>query len=111
MSNVNISERIRELASIKVLGFYDGEVYRYVSRETIILTIIGILLGCLGGYLLNMYLIQTCELNETMFDTTVKLASYLYGIAITVFFTIIVNIFTYFALKKINMIEALKSVE
>lgn len=111
LSNVNISERIRELASIKVLGFYDGEVYRYVSRETIILTIIGILLGCLGGYLLNMYLIQTCELNETMFDTTVKLASYLYGIAITVFFTIIVNIFTYFALKKINMIEALKSVE
>ena len=111
LSNVNISERIRELASIKVLGFYDGEVYRYVSRETVILTIIGILLGCLGGYLLNMYLIQTCELNETMFDTTVKLASYLYGIAITVFFTIIVNIFTYFALKKINMIEALKSVE
>ena len=57
LANVNISERIRELATIKVLGFYDKEVYDYVTRETIILTIIGIVLGLFGGYFLNYYLI------------------------------------------------------
>ena len=63
LANVNISERIRELATIKVLGFYDKEVYDYVTRETIILTIIGIVLGLFGGYFLNYYLIGTCEIN------------------------------------------------
>ena len=111
LSNVNISERIRELATIKVLGFYDGEVYKYVTRETILLTIIGIALGLIGGYLLNFYIIDTCEIETLRFTKTIDFISYIYSIAITLFFTIIVNIVTYFALKKIDMIGSLKSVE
>ena len=111
LANVNISERIRELATIKVLGFYDKEVYDYVTRETIILTIIGIVLGLFGGYFLNYYLIGTCEINTLRFCKIVEPISYVYAVIITVVFTMIVNIVTYFALKKIDMIESLKSVE
>ena len=111
LSNVNISERIRELATIKVLGFYDKEVYSYVTRETILLTIIGIFLGLIGGYFLNYFIIGTCEIDMLRFSKIIHPISYLYAILITVAFTIIVNIFTYFALKKIDMIESLKSVE
>lgn len=111
LSNVNISERIRELATIKVLGFYDKEVYDYVNRETTLLTIIGIILGLGGGYLLNFYIIGTCEIDLLRFVKVIDPLSYLYAILITVAFTIIVNIFTYFALKKIDMIGSLKSVE
>ena len=109
--NANISERIRELATIKVLGFYDREVYSYIARETIILTVIGILIGLVGGYFLTMYILRTCELDITMFDPHVEVLSYVLGVVITVFFAIIVNIVTYFSLKKIDMIESLKSVE
>ena len=109
--NANISERIRELATIKVLGFYDREVYSYIARETIILTVIGILLGLVGGYFLTMYVLKTCELDITMFDPEVSILSYVLGVVITVFFAIIVNVVTYFSLKKIDMIESLKSVE
>lgn len=111
LSNVNISERIRELATIKVLGFYDKEVYSYVTRETILLTIIGIFLGLIGGYFLNYFIIGTCEIDMLRFSKIIHPISYLYAILITVAFTIIVNIFTYFALKKIDMIESLKSIE
>ena len=111
LSNVNISERIRELATIKVLGFYNKEVYDYVTRETIILTIIGIILGLAGGYFLNFYILRTCEINTLRFAKIVNPISYVYAILITVVFTVIVNIATYFALKKIDMIESLKSVE
>lgn len=111
LSNTNISERIRELATIKVLGFYDPEVYEYVGKEMIILTIIGILIGLLGGNFLTTFIIKTCELDAFMFNPQIKVASYLYGIAITLLFASVVNVLTYFALKKINMIESLKSVE
>ena len=111
LSNVNISERIRELATIKVLGFYDKEVYQYVTRETILLTIIGIALGLIGGYFLNFYIIGTCEIDMLRFVKTIDFISYIYAIGITLIFTIIVNIVTYFALKKIDMIGSLKSVE
>ena len=111
LSNVNISERIRELASLKVLGFYDKEVYNYIAKETTILTIIGMILGLVSGYFLNFFIMQTCELDMFMFDKRVNLTSYIYGIVLTLLFSIIVNIVTYFALKKINMIESLKSVE
>ena len=111
LSNVNISERIRELATIKVLGFYDREVYSYITRETILLTIIGILLGLIGGYFLNFYIIGTCEIDMLRFVKIIDPLSYLYAILITAVFSIIVNIFTYFALKKIDMISSLKSVE
>ena len=111
LSNINIGERIRELATIKVLGFYDREVYDYVTRETIILTIIGILLGLVVGYFLNFYILGTCEINILRFAKVIHPISYLYAIAITLVFSIIVNIVTYFALKKIDMIGSLKSVE
>ena len=111
LSNVNISERIRELATIKVLGFYNKEVYDYVTRETIILTIIGIILGLAGGYFLNFYILRTCEINTLRFAKIVNPISYVYAILITIVFSAIVNVATYFALKKIDMIESLKSVE
>lgn len=111
LSNTNISERIRELATIKVLGFYDPEVYEYVGKETLLLTLIGILGGLLGGNFLTTFIIKTCELDAFMFNPQIKLASYIYGIVITLLFATIVNILTYFALKKIDMIESLKSVE
>ena len=111
LANVNISERIRELATIKVLGFYDKEVYQYVTRETVILTLIGIALGLVGGYFLNYYIMGTCEINMLRFTKTINVMSYVYAALITIAFTLIVNIATYFSLKKIDMIESLKSVE
>lgn len=111
LSNVNISERIRELATIKVLGFYDKEVYSYVTRETIILTIIGIAFGMIGGYFLNYFIIGTCEINMLRFAKVIEPMSYVYSALITIAFTLVVNFVTYFALKKIDMIESLKSVE
>ena len=111
LSNVNISERIRELATIKVLGFYDKEVYEYVSRETVILTAIGIVLGLIGGYFLSFFIIKTCEINVLRFGKEITPLSYLYAIIITLIFTMIVNVVTYFSLKKIDMIESLKSIE
>ncbi len=111
LANVNISERIRELATIKVLGFYDREVYDYVTRETVLLTLIGIAIGLVGGYFLNYFIIGTCEINMLRFSKIISPLSYVYSILITIGFTLIVNIATYFALKKIDMIESLKSVE
>ena len=111
LSSVNISERRRELATIKVLGFYDKEVYQYINRENTILTIIGIVFGLGIGNILTMYIIKTCEIDMLMFDSTIAWQSYIYAILITVSFTILVNIILYFSLKKIDMIESLKSVE
>ena len=111
LSSVNISERRRELATIKVLGFYDKEVYQYINRENTILTIIGIILGLGIGNILTMYIIKTCEIDILMFDPTITLTSYIYAILITAAFAILVNIILYFSLKKIDMIESLKSVE
>lgn len=111
LSSVNISERRRELATIKVLGFYDTEVYQYINRENTILTLIGIILGLGIGNILTMYIIKTCEIDMLMFDTTIAGPSYLYAILITMSFAILVNIILYFSLKKIDMIESLKSVE
>lgn len=111
LSNINIGERIRELATIKVLGFYDKEVYDYITRETILLSIIGIALGLVGGYFLNFYILGTCEINILRFEKIINPISYLYATVITLVFSIIVNIVTYFALKKIDMIASLKSVE
>ena len=111
LANVNISERKRELATIKVLGFYDKEVYNYVEKETTILTILGIVLGLIMGNFLSIIIIKTCELDMMMFPINYSFECYLYSILITIFFTVIVNITVYFSLKKIDMIESLKSVE
>ena len=111
LSSINISERKRELASIKVLGFYDNEVYNYIGRENKILTFIGMLLGCFVGYALTMHIIKTCELDITMFSPKISIYSYIYSLGITLIFTILVDIATYFSLKHIKMVESLKSVE
>ena len=111
LANINISERIRELATIKVLGFYDKEVYDYVTREIVLLTVIGILIGLVFGNLLNLFILGTCEIDILRFRRIITIPSYIYASLITIVFTFIVNLITYFSLKKINMIEALKSVE
>lgn len=111
LSNINISERVRELATIKVLGFYDKEVSDYIHRESKYLTIIGIVLGLIGGFFLEAYVIKTCEVDMVMFMPDIKFISYIYAIIVTLVSTFIVNIFVYFSLKKIDMIESLKSVE
>lgn len=111
LANINISERIRELATIKVLGFYDKEVYNYVTREIILLTAIGIIIGLFFGNILNFFILGTCEIDILRFRRIITIPSYIYSSLITIVFTYIVNLITYFSLKKINMIEALKSVE
>jgi putative ABC transport system permease protein len=111
LANINISERIRELATIKVLGFYDKEVFDYVNREIVFLTIIGIILGLIFGKVLNTFIISTCEIEKLRFKRIVMEQSYVYSALITAVFSIIVNFATYFVLKKIDMIESLKSVE
>ena len=111
LSNVNISERKRELATIKVLGFYDREVHSYISRENTILTILGIALGLWLGFYINKMIIKTCELDMFLFPTDVSIECYIYGIIITTIFTLIISVINYFTLKKIDMIESLKSVE
>lgn len=111
LSNINISERKREIATLKVLGFYHREVDSYVSRETIILTAIGITLGLLSGSYLCHYIISTCEPDYLMFERHVDTISYILSAAMTIIFTIIVNIVTHYNLKKINMVASLKNVE
>lgn len=111
LSNINISERIRELATIKVLGFYDKEVYDYVTREIVLLTIIGIIFGLVFGFILNSFILGTCEIGILRFKKTVLPQSYLFASIITIIFTAVINFITYFSLRKIDMIESLKSVE
>lgn len=111
LASINISERNREMATIKVLGFYDKEVYNYIGRESNILTIIGIVFGIGIGVFLTRFIIKTCEIDILMFDSNISAISYIYAILITLIFTIVVNIVTYFSLKKIDMISSLKSAE
>lgn len=111
LNNININERKRELATIKVLGFYDKEVSAYVYRENILLTIIGTLVGILLGSLLHRYVIVTVEIDKVMFARTVKAASFAYSALLTCAFSLFVNAVMYFKLKKIDMVESLKSVE
>lgn len=111
LSNINISERKREIATLKVLGFYPSEVDKYINRETVLLTILGIVIGLLFGSYLSHFIISTCEPDYIMFDRHVYTLSYFYSLFITVIFTIIVTIVTHFNLKKINMVTSLKNVE
>ncbi len=109
--NINISERIREISTIKVLGFYDNEVDMYIFRENIILTFLGILVGCVLGKFLYKFLVSTAELDNMMMIPTVNYMSYLIAGIITMIFAICVMIMMHIRLKNINMIDALKSVE
>ncbi|WP_086313450.1 FtsX-like permease family protein [Candidatus Enterococcus palustris] len=111
LTNINISERIRELSTIKVLGFYDKEVTMYVYRENIILTLIGIFFGCFFGKLVHGYVLTTVEVDMLMFSPTIHWFSYLYSALITLFFTLLVMVFMHRKLRKVDMIEALKSNE
>lgn len=111
LANVNISERKREIATLKVLGFYDQEVDNYINKESIILTILGIALGLLFGYMLTKYLITTCEIEMLRFGRKISTISYIYAVIITSIFTFLVNKIIHFSLKKINMIDSLKSIE
>lgn len=111
LNNINITERRRELATLKVLGFYNGEVAMYVYRENILLTLLGTLVGCGIGKFLHHFTIVTVEVDMAMFGRDISVQSYLICAAYTIVFSIIVNIFMYFKLKKINMVESLKSVE
>ena len=111
LAYINVSERKREIATLKVLGFTDKEVDNYIVKETIILTIIGIILGLLFGSLLSNIIIDTIEISQVRFLRHINLISYVITAAFILGFTLIVNFITHFALKKIDMIESLKSVE
>lgn len=111
LNNINISERKRELATLKVLGFYDVEVSEYVFRENIILTIIGSMAGILMGYILHQYIIISVEIDMVMFGRQISLFSYIKSILLTVLFSTIVNITMHFKLKTIDMATSLKSIE
>lgn len=111
LNNINITERRRELATLKVLGFYDIEVAAYVYRENILLTLLGTLLGCGIGKFLHAFTIETVEVDVAMFGRQISVQSYLIGAAFTIGFSMLVNLLMYFKLKKIDMVESLKSVE
>ena len=111
LSNINISERKREISTLKVLGFYDEEVDAYITRENYFITIIGIAIGLYIGLYLSHYIISTCEPEFIMFIREIKLESYIISALISLIFTIIVNIITHINLKKIDMVESLKSNE
>ena len=111
LTNINILERKRELATLKVLGFYDKEVSEYIYRETIILTIFGIFAGLVLGVFLHRFVMDTAEMDFIMFLKEIRPESYVYASLITLLFSFIVAIITHFKLKKINMVDSLKSVE
>lgn len=111
LNNININERKRELATLKVLGFMDLEVGTYVYRENTMLTIIGSVFGILLGILLHYFVIVTAELDSMMFGRNIKMISFIYSVLLTFVFSIFVNFIMYFKLQKINMVESLKSVE
>ncbi len=111
LTTINISERVREIATLKVLGFNDKEISMYVYRETIILTIFGIIIGLLLGIGLNAFVLTVAETDEIIFAKEIHYLSYILAIVIMIIFTIVVQIITNFILKKINMIDSLKSVE
>ncbi|MDU3548900.1 MAG: FtsX-like permease family protein [Clostridium sp.] len=109
--NINVSERIREISTIKVLGFYDSEVAMYIFRENIILTILGILAGSFLGKILYVFLVSTAEMDNMMMIPTVDMIGYAISGLITMFFAMLVMIMMHLKLKKVNMVDALKSIE
>ncbi len=111
LNNINITERRRELATLKVLGFYPGELAAYVYRENVILTLFGTVLGMGLGFVLHWFVMQTVETETVMFGAEMRFTSYLFSVLLTITFAVLVNALMYFRMKKIDMIESLKSVE
>ena len=111
LSNINITERTREIATLKVLGFYDGEVSAYIYRESVILTILGTGLGLLLGTALTRFVVATAEVDSIMFGRSIYWPSFLMAALITFLFSFLVNWVMHYRLKKINMVESMKSVD
>ncbi|MEA5025889.1 MAG: ABC transporter permease [Desulfitobacterium hafniense] len=111
LTNINVSERTRELSTISVLGFYPGEVTAYVYRETMILTTIGILVGYVFGFILHRFIITTMAPPNVLFDPTLKATTYIYAAVFTFAISCVVMLIIHHRLKRIDMVEALKSVE
>ena len=111
LTNINVSERIRELSTIKVLGFFDNEVTMYILRENVILTLLGVLAGSFMGRMLYLFIINTAETDNMMMFPDVYMSSYIYSGLITLVFSLLVMIMMHIKLKSVNMIDALKSVE
>ena len=111
LSNINIAERVKEIATIKVLGFYDPEVYAYVNRESVVLTLIGTLFGLAGGIVLHSFIIRTVEVDAVMFGREVSGMSFVYSVALTLLFSALVNLVMRRLLKRISMVESMKAPE
>lgn len=111
LTNINVSERIRELSTIKVLGFYDHEVTMYIFRENLILTVLGILVGCFMGNWLHSYILNTAETDSLMFSPGIHPLSYVYSALLTLAFSLLVMWLMHRKLKRINMLDALQSVD
>jgi putative ABC transport system permease protein len=109
--NINVGERIRELATLKVLGYRDHETSSYIYRENIICTIIGILLGLIGGIFLERFVIRTAEVEAAMFSPEIPFYCFVFAGLLTLAFTLVVNVALHFKLKKLDMVESLKSVD
>ncbi|MGI6269520.1 MAG: FtsX-like permease family protein [Candidatus Howiella sp.] len=111
LTNINITERMRELATLKVLGFYDKEVSMYIFRENIVLTLLGAGLGLILGRVLTAFVVRTAEIDMVMFGRQTKPLSFLLAFIITILFSVIVSLIMHRSMKRIDMIDSLKSVE
>ena len=111
LSNINVAERVKEIATIKVLGFYDREVDSYVNRESYALTGIGIFFGIFGGIALHKFVITTVEVDAVMFGRSLRPVSFLYAVLLTLLFSIIVSLVIGRSLKNVSMVESMKAPE
>ena len=111
LNNINVSERIRELSTIKVLGFFNKEVTMYISRENIILTLIGVITGSALGKILHTFIINTAETDTMMMYPNISIYTYIFSGLLTILFSVIVMVLMHIKLKRVNMIDALKSNE
>ncbi|MBR1765202.1 MAG: ABC transporter permease [Ruminococcus sp.] len=111
LANINITERVREIATIKVLGFFDGETSAYIYRENLISAVIGILIGLGLGKVLHYFVVITSEVDIVLFDRALVWWAYLFGVLLTILFAVLVNVTLFFKLRRIDMVESLKSVE
>lgn len=111
LTNINIGERMRELATLRVLGFYDKEMYAYIFRENNALSVIGAFVGLVFGKIMHLFVIRTCEVDMVMFVRSAKPLSYVYAFALTIAFSLIVNLLMRPKVRAIDMVESLKSAE
>lgn len=111
LTNINVSERLRELSTIKVLGFYDREVTSYIFRENFVFTILGILFGYGLGIILTKFILDQASMETITFPLVIRAGAYLLAGGLTILFSVIVMVATHFRLRHINMIDALKSNE